>query len=332
MKAAVIQKIKTPWQIEERPIPEPKKGQVLIKVHASGLCGTDLHIHNGVMDLPLPAIIGHSPVGEIVKTGDGVIDLKIGDRVGVSWVQKGCGRCFVCQSEKPRYCSDVITWKETGGGVAEYVVAYSAGCTLLPDSLSYEHASAIFCAGSTIASGYWNGSPKPGETVGVCGIGGLGHLAIQYAKAKGHRVIAITHQEDKREIAITLGADDVSLLHDGIADEIKSLGGIDLLLDTSTSSSTINSLLDCMNEEGRVVIMGISDEPIQAYPLQIIPKQLSIIGSRPSRRSDLVDILNLAAEGKVKPMIEVYPLSEIAHVVDRLQQGAIRFRAVITFS
>jgi D-arabinose 1-dehydrogenase-like Zn-dependent alcohol dehydrogenase len=145
-------------------------------------------------------------------------------------------------------------------------------------------------------------------------------------------VIAITHQEDKRELAISLGADHACLLHDGIADEISSLGGIDLLLDTSSAPSNINLLLDCMNEEGRVVIMGISDEPIQAYPLQVILKQISIIGSRPNKRSDLVDILNLAAEGRVKPMIEVYPLSEIVHVVEKLQQGAIRFRAVITFS
>jgi D-arabinose 1-dehydrogenase-like Zn-dependent alcohol dehydrogenase len=331
MKAAILEKNNTPWQIVEKEIPEPKEGQVLIKMHASGLCGTDLHIHHGLMPLHLPAVIGHEPVGEIVKTGDGVTDLKVGDRVGVSWVQRGCGRCAICQGKKPKYCSKAITWKDTGGGMAEYMVAWASGCTLLPKNLSYELAAPLFCAGFTIASGFWNGQPRPGETVGVYGIGGLGHLAIQYAKAKGHRVIAITHQEDKRERAQNLGADEVCIVHDKITKEIASLGGIDLLLHTGNASTLITSLLAAMNPEGRVVIMGIADSPVQAHPLQIIPKQISIIGSSQNKRSDLVDILDITAKGKIKPMVEVYTLDEINHVIERLQQGTVRFRAVITF-
>jgi len=331
MKAAILEKNNTPWKIVEKETPEPKEGQVLIKIKASGLCGTDLHIHHGLMPAPLPAVIGHEPVGEIVKLGSGVTDLKVGDRVGVSWVQRGCGRCSICQGKNPNYCSHAITWKDTGGGMAEYMIAWASGCTLLPEKLSYEKAAPLFCAGFTIASGFWNGRPRPGETVAVYGIGGLGHLAIQYAKAKGHRVIAITHQENKRELAKSLGADEVCIVHDKISDEISALGGIDLLLHTGNASALITPLLAAMNPEGRVVIMGIADSPVQAHPLQIIPKQISIIGSCQSKRSDLVDILELTAEGKVKPMIEVYTLNEINHVIDRLQQGSVRFRAVITF-
>jgi len=331
MKAAILEKNNTPWKIVEKDTPEPEEGQVLIKMKASGLCGTDLHIHHGLMPAPLPAVIGHEPVGEIIKLGSGVTDFKVGDRVGVSWVQRGCGRCPICQGEKPKYCPQAITWKDTGGGMAEYMVAWGPGCTLLPEKLSYELAAPLFCAGFTISSGYWNGQPRPGETVAVYGIGGLGHLAVQYAKAKGHRVIAITHQEDKRELAKSLGADEVCIVHDKITDEIASLGGIDLLLHTGNASTLITSLLAAMNPEGRIVIMGIADSPVQAHPFQIIPKQISIIGSSQNKRSDLVDILKTTAEGSVKPMVEVYALDEINHAIDRLQQGLVRFRAVITF-
>jgi len=330
VKAAVISKIGSSWQILERPIPEPDYGQVLIKIHACGLCGTDLHIHSGVIPTPFPCIPGHEPVGEIVAVGAGVLDLHVGDRVGVSWVQKGCGRCTTCQSNNPKYCPNAVTWKEMGGGVAQYMVAWASGCTLLPTALSYEHAAPLFCAGFTIASGFWNGNPKPGETVGVFGIGGLGHLAIQYAKAKGHRVIAITHQEDKKESAKKLGADEVCIVHDGVCDDIAMLGGIDLLLHTGNASDSLTALLPAINPEGRIVIMGIAASPVQAYPLEIIPKQISIIGSCQNKRSDLIDIIELTAQGTIQPMIEVYPLDEIAHVVDKLQRGAVRFRAVIT--
>jgi len=330
MKAAVITKTNSPWQIVEQPTPEPQKGQVLIKIRASGLCGTDLHVHSGLMPISLPSIPGHEPVGEIVSTGHGVVDLKVGDRVGVSWTQRGCGRCPICQGEHPHYCPQASTWKDMGGGMAEYMVAWASGCTLLPDGLSYELAAPLFCAGFTIASGFWNGSPRSGETVGVYGVGGLGHLAIQYAKAKGHRVIAITHQEDKRELAKKLGADEVCIVHEKVTEEIVRLGGIDLLLHTGNSSSLVTALLETINPEGRVVIMGIADTPVQAHPFQIIPKQISICGSCQNRRSDLVDILELAAKGTVRPIVEVYRLDEITRVIERLQQGSVRFRAVIT--
>jgi D-arabinose 1-dehydrogenase-like Zn-dependent alcohol dehydrogenase len=216
-----------------------------------------------------------------------------------------------------------------GGGMAEYMLAWASGCALLPDNLSYQHAAPLFCAGFTIASGYHNGKPKPGETVGVFGIGGLGHLAIQYAKAKGHRVIAITEHEEKRALAAKLGADAAIVTGKNFVHEVEEQGGIDVLLHTGNASTTITSLLPAMNTEGRVVIMGIDPTPIQASPMVLTSKQLRLIGSTQNKRRDLYEILKYAAEGKVTPMIEEYRLDDIQSVVKRLEEGKVRFRAVI---
>ena len=168
-----------------------------------------------------------------------------------------------------------------------------------------------------------------GDTIAVSGIGGLGHLAIQYAKTKGHKVLAITHSPNKKELAQQLGADEVIIADKDAASTITALGGIDVLLHTGNASTMTTSLLPAMNPEGRIVIMGLSDAPIQVSPLSLIHKQLSIKGSMQNKRKDLIDILQLAKEKKIRPMIEVYPLNQINQVLEKLEQGTIRFRAVI---
>lgn len=334
MKAIAITEYNKPWTIIEKPTPEPSGGQVLIKIHACGLCGTDLHVHHGLLPVPLPCVPGHEPVGEIVSVGPGVVDLHVGDRVGVFWHQRGCGRCQACQMGQPIYCTQcpaqTNTWIGMGGGMAEYMLAWSTGCALLPDGLPYSLAAPLFCAGFTVASGFTNGEPKPGETIGVFGIGGLGHIAIQYAKAKGHRVIAITEHEDKIGPAKSFGADHAVLAQGAFVEQITALGGIDLLLHTGNASRTITSLLGSMRPEGRIVIMGIDNSPMVAPPLALISKQLRIIGSTQNHRKDLYDILKLAASGSITPMIEEYPLKELPAAVKRLEAGKVRMRAVIT--
>lgn len=332
MKAAVITKVNSPWEIVERPKPSPQAGQVLIKVHACGLCGTDLHVHHGLFPVPLPCVPGHEPVGEIVEVGPGVTDLVVGDRVGVFWHQRGCGRCTMCQKGMPMYCvscpKGTDTWIGMGGGMSEYMLAWASGCALLPDKLSYQFAAPLFCAGYTISSGFHNGYPQPGDRIGVFGIGGLGHLAIQYAKAKGHPVVAITEHEEKRELAKQLGADEVVVTKEGYVDQIRTLGGIDVLLHTGNASKNITALLEAMNPRGRVVIMGIDKSPIEAPVMSLIHKQLYIVGSTQNKRSDLYDILKVAAEGKIKPIIEQYTLKDLPDVVKRLEEGKVRMRAV----
>ncbi|MFN4174190.1 MAG: alcohol dehydrogenase catalytic domain-containing protein [Parachlamydiaceae bacterium] len=334
MKAAVCEKINAPWVLKELPDPEPKAGQVVIKIQAAGLCGTDIHLKHGLLPVKLPLVPGHEPVGEVVKVGPGVTSIKVGDRVGVSWNQKGCGRCLFCQEEKDKYCltpGGLQTWMNLGGGFSEYMIAYEEGCTIIPEKLSSELAAPLFCAGFTIASGYYNANPKPGERIAVIGVGGLGHLAVQYAKAKGHFVIAIVRSEDKIALSKELGADEVIVAKDGIGKALKRMGGADIILNTGNSSDFASDAVAGMRPEGRLVNMGIDTQPLKINAFNLLLSQGSIKGSQQNNRSDLIDILNLTALGKVKPMIEVYSLDEINTVLDRLAEGKVRFRAVIKF-
>ena len=170
--------------MKEVPNPQPATNQVLIKIHASGICYTDVHITKGALGVKFPHTIGHEPAGEIVALGEGVTTRKVGDRVGVPWVQSTCGRCEWCQRGKLFFCQNQIgTGINIAGSHAEYMVAYAAATQLLPDGLSYDQAAPIFCAGYTVYSGLRLADPKPHERVAIVGIGALGHLGIQYSKA-----------------------------------------------------------------------------------------------------------------------------------------------------
>lgn len=334
MKGAVIEKFNAPWVIKDLPDPKPKPGQVVIKMRASGVCGTDVHVYHGMFPLHTPIVAGHEPVGEVIELGAGVTKLKVGDRVGVSWTQRGCERCHYCQEQRPIYCetpNGIESWMTLGGGNSELMLAWQDGCTLLPEKLSYENAAPLFCAGFTIASGYFNASPVPGERIAVLGVGGLGHLAIQYAKAKGHFVIAITHSKEITALCKKLGADEVIVSEDNPGKALAKAGGAHIILNTGNSSKYASQSLEGLLPEGRFIGIGIDKEPIQADPMLMLSKQISLIGSEQNQRSDLIDILNLAAEGKVIPMLEIYSLKEINTVLERLMQGKVRFRAVIKF-
>lgn len=332
MKACVITTFNKPWDLKDVPAPEPIEGEVLIKIHACGLCGTDQHVTCGMFPLKLPVIPGHEPVGEIIKLGPGVTDLKVGDRVGVCWHQKGCGRCFYCEQGRDLYCQGLkegaVTWMQLGGGMAEYMIAKKEGCILLPHNLSYVEAAPLFCAGYTIASGYHNAEPKPGEVICVLGVGGLGHLAIQFAKAKGHKVIAITEHEDKKDLCHKLGADHVIAGSSNPGFSLKELGGADIVLDCSNSNAMAENVLYGLKPEGRFVIMGIDAKPLNISNILLIHLQTKIIGSTQNRRSDLLDILHLASDGKIKPMIEIFSLEDHEKALLALKEGKIHFRAV----
>ena len=329
MKAALLKEYNSPLVFEDITTPEPGDGQVRIKMYASGLCGTDLHVIHGQLPLKLPSVLGHEPVGVVEKLGAGVTKLKEGDRVGVSWVQDGCGRCPHCQRKKELYCADQTTWMHNGGGNSEYMIAEADGCTLLPENISWEVAAPIFCAGYTIMSGYRNANPKPGEKVAVIGIGGLGHLALQTAKALGHEVIAITGSENKRDEAKQLGADEVVVVKEHAGKELMAIGGADIVLSTSNSMKQNSEVIDGLLPEGRFVTMAVGGEPIQVNPVTALMKQIAVKGSMQNNRQDLVEILNLAAEGKVKPMLETYQFNEVNKAVERLSEGKVRYRAVM---
>jgi len=240
MKAAVVPQIDGHWEVREVPAPEPGAGQVLIKIRASGLCFTDVHQTRNELPGIFPRTLGHEPVGEIVSVGAGVRTRRVGDRVGVPWVQASCGRCEWCLRGKPLFCADqIVTAMQLAGGHAEYMTAYADSTTLLPAGLSYEQAAPIFCAGYTVWSGLRLADPKPHDTIAVVGVGGLGHLAVQYAKVSGFQTIAISRSPDKDKSVRELGADEV--VRDGRS--LAAAGGADVILGTSNSN---DSMVDCI--------------------------------------------------------------------------------------
>jgi D-arabinose 1-dehydrogenase-like Zn-dependent alcohol dehydrogenase len=329
MRAAVITRLNQPWEFQDLPDPHPQEGQVVIRIEASGLCGTDVHVHRGHFPSPLPIVAGHEPVGTIVEVGPGVTALRVGDRVGVSWRQKGCGRCHACQAQRI-YCPNVQTWMNLGGGNSELMLAWAEGCTLLPDNLGFIEAAPIFCAGYTVLSGLRDGDPKPGERVAVLGLGGLGHLAVQYAKALGLETVALTGSDHKRDEARALGADLVVVAGQHAGRSLAAAGGADVIVSTTNSAAHVSQAFSALRPGGRLVNLGALDGPIQVDPTVLMFPDKRLIGSTQGPRSHLVEALALAAAGKVKPMIEQYPIDQVNEVRDRLAAGQVRYRAVFT--
>ncbi|MGA9149692.1 MAG: alcohol dehydrogenase catalytic domain-containing protein [Candidatus Nitrosopolaris sp.] len=330
LQAAVVPAIHGKWEVRDVPTPHPSTNQVLIKIHASGLCYTDVHITEGLLpSASFPRTIGHEPVGEIVEVGDGVTKRKIGDRVGVLCYQSSCGRCEWCERGKIMFCDQPVataTGINAPGSHAEYMVAYADATTLLPDDLSYEQAAPVFCAGYTVWSGLRFADPKPHERIAVLGIGGLGHLAVQYSKAAGFYTLAITHSKDKEDLASKLGAD--LIVSNGEALK-QAGGGADVILVTSNSYKAASESLKGLRPDGRMVLMGISGEPL-IVTSEIIVNRSRIIGSR--RRNDqeyLYEALDYVAKGKVKVIAETYSLHDIARAYENVAAGNVRFRAVI---
>jgi D-arabinose 1-dehydrogenase-like Zn-dependent alcohol dehydrogenase len=329
MKAVYFTGVKQPFEIKDVAVPEPGPGEVRLRTLASGVCGTDAHYWDGTLPLQTPWVLGHEPVGVVDAAGPGVTQLRAGDRVGVSWVQEGCGRCGWCQKRKPDYCDDQHSWMSLGGGHAEYMIARAAGCTLLPDGLDWAVAAPMFCAGYTIMSGYRNAEAKPGDRVGVIGIGGLGHIVVQVAKAYGHEVVAITGSENKRDEAKALGADEVLVVQDHAGKELAAMGGVDVVISTSNSMRHNSQAIEGIRHEGKLISLAISSDKMEVDPLFLLDHQITIRGSQQCGREDMVEILELAAAGKVKPMLETYPVDDVNAVMQRLTEGKVRYRAVL---
>jgi len=327
MRAAVVPAVHGKWELRDVPTPKPAENQVLIRIRASGLCYTDVHITEGELPAEFPRTLGHEPVGEIVAVGTGVRTRRVGDRVGVPWVQASCGRCEWCQRGKPMFCANLIgTGIGTQGSHAEYMLAYADATALLPEKVSYEQAAPIFCAGYTVWSGLRWADPQPHERVAVSGIGGLGHLAVQYAKAAGFETIAISRSPDKDTLIRQLGADEI--VRDGRG--LTSIGGADVVLGTSNSIEAMADTIQGLRPDGRLVVMGFEAKPLPVSPADLIMRRIQILGSQQNGREYLYEALDFVAQGKVKVIVETYPLEEINKAYQRVADGKVRFRAVIT--
>ena len=327
MRAAVVPSVHGKWEVKEVSTPNPGPNQVLIKIRASGICYTDVHQTRGELPGDFPRILGHEPVGEVVAVGPGVTTRRIGDRVGVPWLQSSCGRCEWCARGKPMFCAQQMgTSGQMSGGHAEFMLAYAAASVLLPEGLSYEQAAPILCAGYTVWSGLRIAEPQPHERIAVVGIGGLGHLAVQYAKAAGFTTIAVSRSPDKDRSIRELGADEI--VRDGQG--LTAIGGADVILGTSNSNDAMADSIQGLRPDGRFVLMGYEAKPFSVPPADAILKCLRIIGSQQNGTEFLYEALDYAAKGKVKVIVETYRLDEINKAYERVAEGKVRFRAVIT--
>lgn len=327
MRAAVVPAVNRSWQIEDVPQPQPGSNQVLVKMRASGICYTDVHETLGHLPGSFPRILGHEPVGEIVAAAPDVTTRKVGDRVGTAWIQSTCGRCEWCLRGRKMFCPNLKgTGLDMPGGHAEYMLMYADATYLIPEKVSYEQAAPIFCAGYTVYSGLRWADPQPHERVAVLGIGGLGHLAVQYAKAAGFETVAISHSPDKDKLIRELGADEI--VRDGKS--LAAAGGADVILSTSNSSQSMADSIQGLRPDGRLVAMGVDAEPIPISLMDLVGKRVRVIGSAQNGPEYLYEALDFVARGKVKTMVETYPLAQAPRAYQRVVDGKARFRAVLT--
>lgn len=336
MKAAVVHEFGKPLTIEEVPVPETGPGQILVKIAATGVCHTDLHAADG--DWPFkpkpPFIPGHEGVGHVVAVGAGVRHVKEGDRVGVPWLYTACGHCRHCLGGWETLCEEQ---KNTGysvnGSFAEYVVADPDYVGHLPDNVGFVEIAPILCAGVTTYKGLKVTDAKPDDWVVISGIGGLGHLAVQYAKAMGLNVIAVDVDDAKLELARQLGAalGVNALKADPVAFVKKEVGGARGVLVTAVSTKAFQQALGMLGRGGTVSLTGLppGDFPVSIFDTVI--NGLTIRGSIVGTRLDLQEALNFAGEGKVKATIETEKLEDINDIFARMQHGDIQGRIVIDF-
>lgn len=335
MKAAVVRKFGQPLSIEEVPVPTPGAGQVLVEIVASGVCHTDLHAANG--DWPvkptLPFIPGHEGAGRVVALGAGVTTLREGDRVGVPWLHSACGACDPCITGWETLCpSQQNTGYSVNGGFAEYVVAPAAYVGRIPDEIGFADAAPILCAGVTTYKGLKETETRPGQWVVISGIGGLGHVAVQYAKAMGMHVVAVDVGADKLALARSLGADlAVDARSADPAAEVQRLtGGAHGALVTAVSPGAFRQAIGMLRSGGTCVFVGLPPGEFPTPIFDVVLKRLTLRGSIVGTRMDLKEALAIAADGAVKPTISLQPLDEINAIFSRMREGTINGRIVLS--
>jgi propanol-preferring alcohol dehydrogenase len=334
MRAAVVEKFREPLQIREVPVPSPGPGQALIRIMATGVCHTDLHAVDGDWPVkPIPPFIpGHEGAGVVVELGSGVTHLEVGDRVGLAWLHSACGHCEFCLKGWETLCHEQ---KNSGysvnGSFAEYALGQADYLGRIPDQLSFTDAGPILCAGVTTYKGLKETEARAGEWVVVSGAGGLGHIAIQYAKAMGLHVAAVDVGDDKLELARKLGADITvnAKSNDPAARIQKELGGAHGVLVTAVSPIAFKQAVGMLRRHGTCVLVGLppGDFPVSIF--DVVLSRYTLRGSIVGTREDLHEALAFAAEGKVKATIEQLPLDSINDVFARLREGTVNGRVVL---
>jgi propanol-preferring alcohol dehydrogenase len=337
MRAAFVHGFKQPLVIEEVPVPEVVPGRVLVKLSACGVCHTDLHAVDGDWAFkPSPPFIpGHEGVGHVAAVGTGVRSVKEGDRVGVPWLYTACGHCKYCLTGWETLCrSQQCTGYTVNGCFADYVLADPEYCGRLPSALGFAAAAPLLCAGVTVYKGLKQTEARPGQTVVISGVGGLGHLAVQYAKAMSLTVIAIDVGEEKLELARRCGADHTinAQSSDPVAQVQKLCGGADGVLVTAATRAAYAQASAMVGRLGTMVLIGLPGGTFEVDILDMVGSCKTIRGSSVGTRADLAEALQFASDGKVSVHHTTDKLENINAILDTMRQGRITGRVVLTLA
>ncbi len=332
MKAAVLHKPGSPLVLEQIDDPRPDAGEILIKVKACGVCHTDLHLAVGEWRLPkLPLVLGHEAVGTVEEVGPGVTNFKVGDRAGIPWIYSTCGTCEYCASDREPLCpAIVVTGFMVDGGYAEYIKAPASHAVPVPPQLAFVDSAPLYCAALTSYRALKISGIRVGETVAMWGVGGLGHYAVQIAKAMGARVIAVDVATSKVELARQLGADvAIDASREKAEKVIRSLGGAHVVLNLAPTAEAVTQGFEALRRGGTLVLVGLPPGNFTLPILGSVAKGIRILTSAVGTRQELREVLDLAAAGKIKTVAATCRLDEMNDVFLRMREGKISGRVVL---
>ncbi|MGH9023874.1 MAG: alcohol dehydrogenase catalytic domain-containing protein [Acidimicrobiia bacterium] len=331
MRAAVLEARGEPLRTIESGDRRPGEGELLLRVEACGVCHGDVCIADGDWDwVPLPRVIGHEVVGTVEAVGAGVEGTLIGRRVGVGWLYRSCGSCELCRSGNQMLCAGrLVTGSDVDGGYATQLLAPASRVVEIPAELSSSEAAPLLCAGVSAFNGLRRAGLTAQSRVGVVGIGGLGHLAIQFARAAGAFVVAVSRSRDKEKDALVLGADELVAINEGdLGGQLARLGGLDVAVVTGVDASVVSSLVGGMRPNGTLVVLGLDNEVVLS-PVDLCLNQLRVVGSLTGTMDDEAEMLRFAALRGIRPIIEEFPLDQANAALGRVRRGEVRYRAVL---
>ncbi len=320
-------------EVAERSLVDPEPNHVRIRVEACGVCHSDILGVQGMLPgAAFPRIPGHEAVGRIDALGAGVVDWRVGQRVGVGYLGGHCGLCARCRRGDFVHClRQHVTGTTNDGGYAEVMYAAASGLSAVPDELTSIEAAPLLCAGLTTFNALRNAGARPGELVAIQGVGGLGHLAVQYARHMGFRVAAIARGEEKRELALRLGAHHyIDSAAAAPADALQKMGGANLILATASSSKSQSGLLGGLLPGGKLIVVGLDGAPIEIGSSDLVMGGRSVLGSLTGVGQDAEDTMLFSVLQGVRPMTETIRLEEAAAGYARMMSNAARFRVVMT--
>ncbi|MCF4102610.1 alcohol dehydrogenase [Gillisia sp. M10.2A] len=332
MKAAQIQEKGGDFVLVDMDKPSPKENEILIKVEACGICHSDDLLKQGLFPgIEYPRVPGHEVVGIVEEVGKNVSKWKVGQRVGVGWHGGHCFECTPCRKGDFVNCENAkVCGISYDGGYAEYMCAPNEAIAAIPEELSSAAAAPLLCAGITVYNALRNSGIRAGDVVAVQGIGGLGHLAVQYASKMGMRTVAISTNDSKKELAKELGAHHyIDISKQDPAEELQKLGGANLILATAPHSDAITKVVNGLGIDGKLLMVAATGEPIEVSPLQLLMGRKSVAGWPSGTAIDSEDTLNFSVLSGTEPMIEEFPLKDVAKAYDKMINNKARFRVVL---